>query len=100
MATTSALAHTTCVPTHYVRTKIYRSQQGEISDSPITPFERVGEVSKFSFFGEFLSKTNRQTNRETERKTDRQTDIQKSQPIEAKYSYKINKMIHGLFHMK
>ena len=30
--------------------KIYRSQQGVISDSPITPFERVGEVLRFSLF--------------------------------------------------
>ena len=30
-------------------TSIYRSQQGIISDSPKTHFERVGEVSRFSF---------------------------------------------------
>ena len=31
-------------------TSIYRYQQGVISDSSVTPFERVGEVSRFSFF--------------------------------------------------
>ena len=35
---------------HLGNTSIYRSQQGVIRDSPITPFERVGEVSRFSFF--------------------------------------------------
>ena len=35
---------------HLGNTNIYRSQQGVISDSPIKPFERVGEVSRFSFF--------------------------------------------------
>ena len=35
---------------HLGNTSIYRSQQGVISDSPITPFERVGDVSRFSFF--------------------------------------------------
>ena len=32
---------------HLGNTSIYRSQQGAISDSPI--FERIGEVSRFSF---------------------------------------------------
>ena len=31
-------------------TRNYRSQHGVISDSPITPFEGVGEVSRFSIF--------------------------------------------------
>ena len=35
---------------HLGNTGIFRSQQGVISDSPITSFERVGEVSRFSFF--------------------------------------------------
>ena len=34
---------------HLGNTSIYRSQQGVISDSPNTPFERVGEVSRLSF---------------------------------------------------
>ena len=34
---------------HLGNTSIYRSQQGVISDSPSTHFERVREVSRFSF---------------------------------------------------
>ena len=34
---------------HLGNTSIYRSQQGVISDSPSTTFERLGEVSRFSF---------------------------------------------------
>ena len=35
---------------HLGNTSIYRSQQGVISDTPVSPFERVGDVPRFSFF--------------------------------------------------